>query len=189
VSVYTAIPRAAADRLGQCLDALEKFLHVQEPQLPPRSRSITRAASVSQSVFKARRVDYYRLLQEVRENGPWEAWMEYFLIGVRDMATQAVATAREIMTLFDRDRATIETLGRSSASVFRVHDLLQRRAIVTIQAASKELKLSLPTVGKSLEHLIKLGIVHVLTGKQRRRVFAYSKYLAVLDQGTEPLPS
>jgi predicted transcriptional regulator len=79
------------------------------------------------------------------------------------------------------------TLGRSAASVFRVHDLLQRRAIITIQAASKELKLSLPTVGKSLEHLMDLKIVRELTGKQRRRIFAYSKYLSILDSGTEPL--
>ncbi len=137
--------------------------------------------------FKARRVDYYRLHQEVRENGAWEAWMEYFLTGARDTATQAVDTAREIIALFDRDRKTIETLGRSAASVFRVHDLMQRRPIVTIQAASKELQLSLPTVGKSLDHLATLGIVRETTGKQRRHVFAYSKYLAVLDRGTEPL--
>jgi Fic family protein len=135
-----------------------------------------------------RRADYYRLLQEVRENGAWEAWMEFFLAGVRDTANQAVDTAREIIALFDEDRGSIQTLGRSAASVFRVHDLMQRRPIITIQAASKELKLSLPTVGKSLEHLINIGIVRELTGKQRRRVFAYSKYLAVLDRGTEPLP-
>jgi Fic family protein len=67
--------------------------------------------------------------------------------------------------------------------------LLQRRPIITIQAASKELKLSLPTLGKSLEHLMDLKIVHELTGTQRRRVFAYSRYLSVLDTGTEPLPS
>jgi Fic family protein len=91
------------------------------------------------------------------------------------------------MTLFDEDRAAIQTLGRSAASAFRIHDLLQRRPLVTIQAASKQLKLSLPTIGKSLEHLIELGIVRELTGKQRRRVFAYRKYLAVLDRGTEPL--
>ena len=53
--------------------------------------------------------------------------MEYFLTGVRDTATQAVDTAREIMALFDADRAAIQTLGRSGASAFRVHDLMQRR--------------------------------------------------------------
>jgi len=65
---------------------------------------------------------------------------------------------------------------------------MQRRPIVTIQAAAKELKLSLPTVGKSLSHLIELGIVGELTGKRRNRIFAYRKYLSMLDRGTEPLP-
>ena len=129
-----------------------------------------------------------RILQEVRENGAWEAWMEYFLTGVRDTAAQAVETAREILALFDEDRGTIQTLGRGAASAFRVHHLMQRRPLITIQAASKELKLSLPTVGKSLEHLVDLGIMHEVTGRQRRRVFAYRKYLDVLDRGTEPLP-
>jgi Fic family protein len=92
------------------------------------------------------------------------------------------------MTLFDEDRAAIQTLGRSAASVFRVHDFMQRRPIVTIQAAAKELKLSLPTVVKSLSHLIELGIVGELTGKRRNRIFAYRKYLSMLDRGTEPLP-
>jgi Fic family protein len=55
-------------------------------------------------------------------------------------------------------------------------------------ASACGLKLSLPTVGKSLEHLVELGIVREVTGKQRRRAFAYRKYLDVLDRGTEPLP-
>ena len=210
------------ERLNECLDAFEKFLHVDNPQLPPLIKAglahvqfetihpfldgngrlgrllitlmLCEAGVLREPIlylslyFKARRPDYYRLLQEVRENGAWEAWMEFFLTGVCDTATQAVDTARDLIDLFDRDREAIQTLGRSAASVFRVHDFMQRRPIVTIQAASRELKLSLPTVGKSLEHLIKLGIVRELTGKQRHRVFAYSKYLAVLDQGTEPLP-
>jgi Fic family protein len=209
------------DRLNECLDAFEKFLHVDDPQLPPLIKAglahvqfetihpfldgngrlgrllitlmLCEASALREPIlylslyFKARRSDYYRLLQEVRENGAWEAWMEYFLTGVRETASQAVDTAREIMTLFDEDRAAIQTLGRSAASAFRIHDLLQRRPLVTIQAASKQLKLSLPTIGKSLEHLIELGIVRELTGKQRRRVFAYRKYLSVLDRGTEPL--
>ena len=32
--------------------------------------------------LKTRRADYYRLLQEVRERGAWEAWLEFFLDGV-----------------------------------------------------------------------------------------------------------
>jgi Fic family protein len=210
------------DRLNECLDSFEKFLHADDPQLPALVKAglahvqfetihpfldgngrvgrllitlmLCDAGALRQPTlylslyFKARRADYYRLLQEVRENGAWEAWMDYFLTGVRDTAAQAVDTARELMTLFEADRGAIQTLGRSSASAFRVHDVMQRRPLITIQAASRELQLSLPTVAKSLEHLVDLGIVRETTGKQRRRVFAYRKYLEVLDRGTEPLP-
>jgi Fic family protein len=209
------------DRLNECLDAFERFLHKDDAQLPPLIKAglahvqfetihpfldgngrlgrllvalmLCDAGALREPIlylslyFKARRADYYRLLQEVRENGAWEAWMEYFLTGVRDTAAQAVDTAREIMALFDEDRIAIGSLARSAASAFRVHDLMQRRPLITIQAAAKELKLSLPTVGKSFEHLVDLGIVREVTGKQRRRVFAYRKYLDVLDRGTEPL--
>jgi hypothetical protein len=54
----------------------------------------------------------------------------------------------KIMTLFDRDRATIDIWSEFSIGVPR--PLLQRRAIVTIQAASKELKLSRSSFSSSL---------------------------------------
>jgi len=139
--------------------------------------------------FKSRRDDYYRLLQEVRRAGGWEAWMEFFLTGVAETAEQAADTARELMALFEADRLAIREHGRAAASALRVHELLQRRPMVTIQSAAKELKLSVPTVGKSLEIMATSGIVREMTGKQRGRLYAYSKYLALLDKGTEPLPS
>jgi Fic family protein len=211
------------DRLHECLNAFEKFLHVDDPQLPPLVKAglahvqfetihpfldgngrvgrllitlmLCEAGALHEPLlylslfFKARRAEYYRLLQEVRDIGAWETWMEYFLTGVRETASQAVETAREIMALLDADRGAIQTLGRSAASVTRMHDLMQRRPLLTIRAASKELELSLPTVGKALAHLIELDIVRELTGKQRRRVFAYRRYLALLDRGSEPLPA
>jgi hypothetical protein len=36
-----------------------------------------------------------------------------------------------------------------------------------------------------MEHLEKLGIVREITAKQRRRVYAYVRYLDILNQGTE----
>ena len=60
--------------------------------------------------------------------------------------------------------------------------------MVTIQSSAKTLKLSIPTIGKALDLMVSAGIVHEVTGKRRNRLFAYSKYLALLDKGTEPLP-
>lgn len=39
--------------------------------------------------LKTHRADYCRLLQEVREHGNWEAWLDFFLAGVAETANQA----------------------------------------------------------------------------------------------------
>ena len=54
--------------------------------------------------FKANRQAYYDLLMGVRQTGDWEAWMEFFLTGVREAADQAVNSARRIRELLDSDR-------------------------------------------------------------------------------------
>ena len=57
--------------------------------------------------FKIRRMDYYRLLQEVREQGAWEAWLDFFLDGVAETANQAFESATKIVALFRADRERI----------------------------------------------------------------------------------
>jgi len=138
--------------------------------------------------FKTNRPRYYDLLQRVREAGDWETWLEFFLTGVKETAEQAADTARQILALFEMDRRTIEGLGRAAASALRVHQFMQRKPIISIPAAAEQLSLSAPTVTKAIEHMMKLGILREITGKQRHRLFVYDRYLAILNQGTEPLP-
>jgi Fic family protein len=42
--------------------------------------------------LKANRHTYYEQLQEVRESGTWETWLEFFLIGVERSSKQAIQT-------------------------------------------------------------------------------------------------
>jgi Fic family protein len=137
--------------------------------------------------FKQRRKQYYDLLQGVRDRGDWEAWVEFFLTGVIETANEAVDTARQLLTLFEEDRTSIRALGRPAASMLRVHDLLQRQPIIGIVPASKQLKVTHPTVMKALANLQELTIVHEITGRQRGRLFAYSRYMSILNRGTEAL--
>jgi Fic family protein len=138
--------------------------------------------------FKQHRADYYTLLQAVREHGAWEDWLEFFLRGVVATANQAIATARGILQLFERDRARIESLGRPATTALRMHQLLQHKGLASIPDAARQLALSQPTVTSALEHLRQLGIVHESTGRRRGRVFVYSAYMNLLSEGTEPLP-
>lgn len=137
--------------------------------------------------FKTHRRHYYDLLQQVRERGDWEAWLAFFLEGVAETSVQAADAAREILNLFDADRDRIEGLGRPAASALRVHQLLQQKPIIAIPDAAQRLGISAPTTAKSVHHLERLGILREITGRQRRRLFAYDGYLQILNRGTEPL--
>ena len=136
--------------------------------------------------FKQHRAAYYGLLDRVRTNGDWEAWLDFFLTGVRDTAEQAATAARRILTVFEDHRRKIGTLGRPAASVLRVFEHMQRNPILSIPRAADRIGISAPTVAKSLEHMRRLGILHEITGGQRHRLFAYDAYLAILNEGTEP---
>ena len=123
----------------------------------------------------------------MRDQGDWETWLEFFLDGITETSVQAADAAREILQLFEVDRKRIEELGRPAASALRVHQLLQQKPLTGINDAAEKLKLSPPTVAKSIEHLEQLGIVRETTGRQRGRKFVYNGYLSILNRGTEPL--
>ena len=59
--------------------------------------------------FKTKRADYYRLLQEVRERGSWETWLEFFLDGITETANEAVATAMKISERLDSDIQRVQS--------------------------------------------------------------------------------
>jgi Fic family protein len=137
--------------------------------------------------FKQHRNEYYRLLNLVRSDGDWEAWLVFFLDGVTKAADSAVATATGLIHLFAGDRSRIEGLGRKANSALRVHDALKRRPVHTLQGVAKDTSLSFPAASAGMDLLEQLGIVREITGKQRNRVFAYTAYLDALQEGTENL--
>lgn len=135
--------------------------------------------------FKRHREIYYELLQAVRTEGKWEEWLEFFLEGVQTTAEEAVESATKILRVFAEDRRKVEELGRTAASALRVHELLQKKPIISVPMASAELKLTAPTVRNSIEKLKEIGLVKEITGKKRDRLFSYQSYLDILQADTE----
>jgi len=139
--------------------------------------------------LKMHRADYYRLLQEVRERGTWEAWLEFFLDGVAETANQAFDAATHIVELFKRDRERITAESDRAGSALRIHDLLQQNPFATSNALVERTGLTAPTVNVALADLQRLRIVEEVTGRKRGRVFGYREYLDILNEGTAPLPA
>lgn len=137
--------------------------------------------------LKTHRADYYRLLQEVREHGAWEAWLEFFLDGVAETADQAFEAATRIVTLFREDRERISAESERAGSALRLHDVFQRNPFMSPNGLVAATGLTAPTVNSALADLERLGILEEITGRRRGRVFAYARYAAILSEGTEPL--
>ncbi|MCA8892402.1 MAG: Fic family protein [Hyphomonas sp.] len=137
--------------------------------------------------LKTHRTTYYALLQEVREYGRWEAWLEFFLTGVRDVARQAHEAARTIEAMFIEDAEKLNGLRRAAPTARQIFSVLQTQPLVTIGTAAERAGVSFPAATNGLENLRKQGIVSEVTGRARGRVFAYTRYLDLLSEGTEPL--
>lgn len=135
--------------------------------------------------FKQHRGTYYELLDRVRRDGDWEAWLAFFLDGVRASAEGAVGTAQRLTATFQDDRRRIESTGRRAGSALRVHEALKARPILSLAAIVERTALSFPAASSAMDLLIELGIARELTGKRRNRLFVYDQYLAVLSEGTE----
>jgi len=117
--------------------------------------------------FKSHREQYYRLLQNVREQGDWEAWLAFFFDGVHATAEGAVNTAQRLLKLFADDRERIQTLGRNAGSALQVHHEFQHRPFLPAAQIMEAESLTMPTVNKSLSNLLTLGIIRETTGGQR----------------------
>jgi len=135
--------------------------------------------------FKTHRQYYYELLNNVRLTGDWEAWLDFFAEAVIVTATQAVETAQQLVDLANKDRDKINSLGRAATSALQIHRALMERPITTSGWLVEKTGITAATVNKCLAHLERLGIVRELTSRKRNRLFSYTKYVEIMNQGTE----
>ena len=103
------------------------------------------------------------------------------------LSQSAVQTARRLVSLFQEDAVCVRSRGRSAATALRVFDALRARPIITLNDVRQRAGLTFPTATSGMTALVELGIARELTGRRRNRVFAYERYLAILNEGTEPL--
>jgi Fic family protein len=135
--------------------------------------------------FKTHRTRYYELLDVVRRTGDWEAWLSFFADAVIATAEQAADSIRRVHALLEEDRARLASFGRMSGTLQSLHGAFQRHLLATPYLLGKETGLSQPTVNKGLLVLVGLGMVHETTDRKRGRIFQYTEYLKIMEQGME----
>lgn len=136
--------------------------------------------------LKQFRSTYYDLLNQLRDDGDWEAWLQFFLEGVRLTAQHGVQTAQRLTRLFETDRQRIAVSGRRANSAIRAHHEFMQRPLLTISAVRDGTRLSFSAADAAVQHLANLGIVEEITGRRRDRRYVYAEYLNTLNEELNP---
>ena len=135
--------------------------------------------------FKQHRATYYDLLDRVRRIGDWEAWLAFFLEGMRQTAEAAVSTAQRLDRIFQDDRDRIKKdAGRRAGSALRIQAALMAQPLLSLSAAARNAQLSFRAAGLAMDLLVKQGVAREITGRRRNRLFAYDRYLSILNEDT-----
>jgi len=134
--------------------------------------------------LKAHQQEYYDRLMQVRTSGNYEAWVRFFLEGVRAVSDQVVSTTRRIQQLERRDvdRILESSAGHSGVLLQR---LLMQHPVVQVRDVEKELGVSYNKANGLITQFKALGILVQMTGGRRNRRFLYKDYVDILSEGTE----
>lgn len=134
--------------------------------------------------FKKYRSEYYDQLQGVRENGDWESWLKFFLKGVYEVAQEASATAKNIVSMKELHRQLVlDQVGpRRSGNAIALLESLYFRPIFSVEHVQNITTLSYSGANSLIKDLCSIGLIEETTGQKRNRAFAYAPYLQVFKE-------
>ncbi|MBP1207499.1 Fic family protein [Duganella sp. 1411] len=130
--------------------------------------------------LKRNQTEYYRLLSATRTDGNWEAWVDFFLVGVAEAAAEAERSVIDVATLVAADRRRLLGSPKAGSAAFRLFELLPTMPRFTVDKARQQLETSFPTANAAVKLLEELGIVMEMTGQRKNRTFSYQNYIELL---------
>ena len=129
--------------------------------------------------FERNRASYYDALMAVRLRNDLLHWLLFFLSGVEETAKRGCQVFRNIMQLREDMQTQLLGMGKRAELADRLLQLLYSSPIQTIQTVEKRLDISTATAGSLLREFEKRHIVQEITGRQRGRLYAMTRYLAI----------
>ena len=132
--------------------------------------------------FKQHRAEYYERLQSVRDDGDWEGWLRFYLMGVAEVASEATDTARQIASLREDHREVVTSnLGRGAGKGLVLLEQLFYRPIVNVNTVINMTGLSVARANTLVAEFERIGLLRETTGRRRNRIFSYKSYLSLFS--------
>lgn len=135
------------------------------------------------SYFKKYQKLYYQKLQGYHdEDADIDAWLEFFLEGVAEIAESSIETCTKITALRDRDFAKMQKLGKkSAASTLEIVRRLFSQPIVGVAEMMKWTQFSPQGAYNIIERLKGLKILEPLGDADYGQKYVYADYYEIFD--------
>jgi Fic family protein len=127
--------------------------------------------------LKKMKTEYYDLLTEIREQGKYERWIEFFLSGVTAVSQQIMDTTNKIIALEKEDAALLAS--KNERVLFQQ---LLRNPTTSIKNIEKSLGVTNKTANFLARKLERLKILKQLNALQRNKKYMYAKYLEIIER-------
>jgi len=120
--------------------------------------------------FERNRQHYYRHLQNVRDQGAWIEWIDFFVQGIVEQCRETIAFVQTIQTLKDHIHVEVANVSRR-ASVKAVLDTFFEYPVLSVPQISQRANMAFNSVQNALEILQHQKIVYEITGMKSKRVY------------------
>lgn len=136
--------------------------------------------------LKAHQQEYYDRLTQVRTDGNHEAWLRFFLEGIRDVSRMVLETTKRIQALERSDIDRLVAAGEGSHGISLLRGLM-RQPVVMVQDVANIAGVSYNKANALIAACEELGILRQISKGRRNRRFVYEEYVNILSEGTELL--
>jgi Fic family protein len=183
--IHAGLAHAQFETIHPFLDGNGRIGRLLVTFLLTKRRVLSKPLLYVSHYLKRHRAEYYDRLQAVRVEGAWEGWIEFFLGGVLEVATQAHETARQILALQKQFRERLSREAKGGVNLIRAFDLLFEHPIVTARLLETRLAITYATANNLIGRLGKLGIVVEQTGFRRNRRYSFVPYLELFTPANQ----
>lgn len=139
--------------------------------------TLSRPALYLSDFLERHRAQYYDALMRVRVSNDLVHWVQFFLSGVAQTATNGVRVFERVLTLREEVERLILDFGQRAPTAKAAIEHMYSYPIRTAAELSEALDISAPTSNRLLQDLVKRGILVETTGLQRNRRYEFEPYI------------
>lgn len=129
--------------------------------------------------FNRYKETYVDRLDSVRRYGEWEAWIEFFVRGIRHQAEETLSRSRELYALQQNYE---DEYGDDAAAHARLACALFEQPYLTAAVVEDLLDVTKPTAYRALERLEANGLLEETTGNERNREYRAREIFEILER-------